>query len=46
MPTSTRNSRSRSAKNPVIIVEPEPDPDPPMVLGDVYPNGPIPKPKS
>ena len=43
MPISTRNSRSRSAKNPVIIVEPEPDPDPSMVLGDVYPDGPIPR---
>jgi len=48
MPTSTRNSKSRSnssAKNPVVIVEHESDPDPPMALGDVYPDEPVPKPK-
>ena len=48
MPTSTRSSKPRgtsSSKSPVIAAEPEPDPDPPMVLGDVYPDKPIPKPK-
>ena len=48
MPTSTRSSKPRgtsSSKSPVIVAEPEPDPDPPMVLGDVYPEDTMPKPK-
>ena len=48
MPTSTRSSKPRgtsSPKNPVVVTEPAPDPDPPMVLEDVYPEKPIPKPK-
>ena len=48
MPTSTRNSKSRSsssAKNPVVIVETEPDLNPTMALGDVYPDESDPEPK-